>query len=229
MASFAKPHLNLGGLYIDPRANRARNFTTRGDEGFEIIAWREGTTVRIPAPRNATVSTPRWSPDGSQLAYFAHFEDATHIFVADARTGRTRQLTRSPVLATLATTFEWTADGRGIVTVLVPENRGRAPRVSDVPTGPRVPLTQARRHRLRTYASLLETPEDMPLLEYHTTGQLALIDVGSRSVRRIGKPAMIREFDISPDGQYVRVTTMRKPFSYIVPVSNFGRTEEVWD
>src|SRR5690606_35003470 len=79
MASFAKPHLNLGGLYIDPRANRARNFTTRGDEGFEIIAWREGTTVRIPAPRNATVSTPRWSPDGSQLAYFAHFEDATHI------------------------------------------------------------------------------------------------------------------------------------------------------
>jgi len=229
MASFAKPHLNLGGLYIDPRANRARNFTTRGDEGFEIIAWREGTTVRIPAPRNATVSTPRWSPDGSQLAYFAHFEDATHIFVADARTGRTRQLTRSPVLATLATTFEWTADGRGIVTVLVPENRGREPRVSDVPTGPRVRITQEGRNRLRTYASLLETPEDMALLEYHTTGQLALIDVGSRSVRRIGKPAMIREFDISPDGQYVRVTTMRKPFSYIVPVSNFGRTEEVWD
>src|SRR5690606_17048910 len=109
MASFAKPHLNLGGLYIDPRANRARNFTTRGDEGFEIIALREGTTVRIPAPLNATVSTPRWTPHGSQLTYLAHIayvKDATHIFVADARTDRTRQLTRSPDLATHATTFE---------------------------------------------------------------------------------------------------------------------------
>ena len=33
----------------------------------------------------------------------------------------------------------------------------------------------------------------------------------------------------SPDGKYVRVTRMVKPFSYDVPVSNFGSIEEVWD
>ena len=40
---------------------------------------------------------------------------------------------------------------------------------------------------------------------------------------------MIRSIDVSPDGKYVRVTRMTKPFSYIVPVSNFGSIEEVWD
>ena len=34
---------------------------------------------------------------------------------------------------------------------------------------------------------------------------------------------------MSPDAKLVRVTRMVKPFSYDVPVSNFGSIEEVWD
>ena len=40
--------------------------------------------------------------NGSKLAFFAHFEDATHIYVADAETGAARKLTTTPVLATLS-------------------------------------------------------------------------------------------------------------------------------
>ena len=40
---------------------------------------------------------------------------------------------------------------------------------------------------------------------------------------------MIRAIDLAPDGKYVRVTRMLKPFSYDVPVSNFGSIEEIWD
>ena len=41
--------------------------------------------------------------------------------------------------------------------------------------------------------------------------------------------AMVWAFAFSPDGEYARVTTLDKPFSYIVPVSSFGKTEEIWD
>jgi dienelactone hydrolase len=75
----------------------------------------------------------------------------------------------------------------------------------------------------------MTTPQDFALLKWHATGQLALIDVATKSVKKVGSPAMIRAIDISPDGQYVRVTRMTDPFSYIVPVSNFGQVEEVWD
>jgi dipeptidyl aminopeptidase/acylaminoacyl peptidase len=66
------------------------------------------------------------------------------------------------------------------------------------------------------------------MLEYYATGQLTLVDVPRRSERRIGAPAMISGIDASPNGNYARVTTMRKPFSYIVPTSQFGSAEEVW-
>ena len=40
---------------------------------------------------------------------------------------------------------------------------------------------------------------------------------------------MARSVDASPDGKYLRVTQMTKPFSYDVPVSSFGQVEEMWD
>src|SRR4029079_6394411 len=48
-------------------------------------------------------------------------------------------------------------------------------------------------------------------------------------VKKIGKPAMIRAIDVSPDGKYTRVTRMTRPFSYDVPVGSFGQVEEIWD
>ena len=49
------------------------------------------------------------------------------------------------------------------------------------------------------------------------------------TVKKVGAPAMVRSIDVSPDGKFVRVTRMIKPFSYDVPVSSFGSVEEMWD
>ncbi|CAN5759147.1 S9 family peptidase [soil metagenome] len=228
MAAFAKEHLWFGGVQVDPRANRARSFTTRGAAGLSVTEWETGRSIEVQVPRGATVSGARWSPDGSRVGYFANFEDATHVFVAELPSGRSRQVTRTPVLATLNTSFDWTTDGRSIVTVLVPQNRGQAPRAPAVPEGPQVRLSGEGENRLRTYFSLLEWPHELEQLEYYGTGQLAIIDVATRNERRIGQPAMIRNVDVGPNGEYMRVTTMQKPFSYIVPVSMFGGREELW-
>jgi dipeptidyl aminopeptidase/acylaminoacyl peptidase len=228
MAAFAKPHIWLGGLQVDARANRARTFTTRGAAGLSVVEWETGRTIQVQVPAGAKFSGAQWSPDGTKLAYFANFEDATHIYVAELPSGRSRQVTRTPVLATLSTSFDWTPDGRGIVAVLIPASRGRAPAVPAVPEGPQVRLTGEGENRLRTYFSLLEWPHEQALLEYHTTGQLAIIDVASRSERRVGAPAMIRSAESGPAGAYLRVSTMQRPFSYVVPVSNFGGREELW-
>lgn len=231
IAVFAKPFYRLGGIQIDPEANRSRSHTTRTQIGFELIDWEAGNTVRIDPPRGARVSSPSWSPDGSKLAYFAHSDDATHIYVYDIASGRARQITprRTPVMTTRVSSFEWTADGQNILTVLVPDDRGEEPREAAVPQHPMVRLTEEGKNSLRVYASLLESPYEKALLEYNITGQLALINVGNRRVQKIGDPGMLQRLDMAPDGQYMRVTTMQKPFSYIVPVSNFGSVEEIWD
>jgi dipeptidyl aminopeptidase/acylaminoacyl peptidase len=230
VTAFGKPHYYFAGLQVDFKANRARSLTTRGAAGLEVIDATTGKSTTITTPANATVSSPVWSPDGNQLAFMANFDDGSQLYVADVATGKSRQVTRTPLLATLVTTVDWTADGKSVIAVLVPEGRGPEPAKPAVATGPEVRLwIDSVKSAERNWASLLETPYDAELMEYYVTGQLALIDVKSRAVRKIGAPAMIERVDAGPEGLYLLVTTMRKPFSYVVPYGDFGETQEIWD
>jgi dipeptidyl aminopeptidase/acylaminoacyl peptidase len=230
MKTFSKPFHELGGLFVDFRANRARPLTVRNNIGIQIISAADGSRKMIQLPAGARVSNAAWSPDGKSVGFYVHGEDATHIWIADAATGVSRQVTKTPVLATLVSSFDFTKDGRQIATVLVPDNRSPMPQEPQSPPGPSVKLAlESDKNRLRTFPSLMSTPYQEQLLEWHATGQLALVDVAKGTAKKIGSPAMIRGIDLSPDGKYVRVTRMLKAFSYDVPVANFGSIEEIWD
>jgi dipeptidyl aminopeptidase/acylaminoacyl peptidase len=231
IADYGKSHIYLAGVAIDTKANRARQLTMRGATALALVNPVTRATKAIAAPAGAKITGQVWSPAGTEIAYIANFDAASHIYVADVATGRSRQITRTPLLATLVTSLDWTADGRHLITVLVPDGRGPAPTHGEggIEDGPQVRLTEGRVIPQRMHWSLLEDPHDQALLKYHTTGQLALIDVRTRGVRRVGGPTMFRAVDVSPDGQYVRVTRMVEPFSYRVPASSFGTVQELWD
>lgn len=229
MDRFSSDFHELGGLFIDYAANRHRNLTIRTNVGIDIISAMDGSKTSVQVPNGARVSNATWSPDGTKVAFFVHTPSTTHIYVADASNGRSRKLTRDPVLATIVTSFEWTEDSQYIGTVLIPDDRPDMPAPPAQPLGPEINITEDGKNVLRTYASLMATPYDKALLEWHATGQLALIKVDNRRVTKIGEPEMIRSMDFSPDGVYVRVTRTVKPFAYIVPVSSFGSIEEIWD
>lgn len=241
MATFSKPFHELGGLFVDFKANRSRTLTIRNNAGIEIFAVQDGGRKAVSLPAGARVSNVTWSPDSRCVAFFVHGAEATHVWVADVTTGQARQVTRTPVLATLATTFEFTPDSRQILVVLVPDVRAAMPTFSMAPAGPAVKLAETReKARLRTFPSLMSTPSELQVFEWHGTGQLALVDIppagareprgraAAKGVRKIGAPALIQHADLSPDGKYVRVTRLVTPFSYIVPVANFGTVDEVW-
>lgn len=229
LSLLAKEHYHLGGLQVDPAANRVRDATTESADGFRLVSAESADTIEIETPADAKVSDPHWSPDGTRLAYLAHFEDVTHIYVADAGSGESRRVTQRPVLLTLTTDFDWSADGRYIVAVLVPEGRGEEPSDPQVPPTPRVDVTSEEENILRTYPDLLETPHERALVEYYGTGQLARIAVDGDGSTEIGAPALIDGVDVSPDGGRIVVSTVQKPFSKIVPVDDFARVEEIWD
>ena len=224
---FGKPHYYLGGLQVDFKANRVRSFTTRGQASVEIVDGVSGARVTVQAPSGATISSPAWSPDGSKLAYFANFDDATYVYVADAKSGASRRLSDRAALPVVATTLDWAPDGQSVYAVLVPQPRMPVPREPAVAGGPIVRMTGGLKIKTPTYASLMQTPYEKAQLEYYTTGQLSRIDLKG-GVRNVGAPAMIDSVNVSPTGQYLRVTVMQKPFSYLVPVSSFGSHEELW-
>jgi dipeptidyl aminopeptidase/acylaminoacyl peptidase len=227
-----KEHIYLGGLEIDTRAHRARSLTTSNTKGLVIVNPRTGATKTIETPANATISAQTWSPNGTQIAYIANLENASHVYVADAASGKSTQLTRTPIQPVLYTDLEFTADGKSLVVTLPVENRGPAPThgPNNIEDGPQVRLSEAGRALpQRVYASLLMDSHDKELLKYYATVQLAVIDVKSKAMKKVGAPKMIRAVDASHDGQYFTVTYLTEPFSYIVPVNSFGSVRELWD
>ncbi|MEO7659087.1 MAG: prolyl oligopeptidase family serine peptidase, partial [Pyrinomonadaceae bacterium] len=71
-------------------------------------------------------------------------------------------------------------------------------------------------------------PNDEKLFEYYATSQLALIELGGK-VREIGRPAIYSSADFSPDGKFLLIQRIERPFSYQYPYSRFPRTVEIWD
>jgi dipeptidyl aminopeptidase/acylaminoacyl peptidase len=229
MKTFSKPFHELGGVFIDYKANRSRALTIRNNAGLQFISASDGTKKPVQLPAGARVSNPVWAPDSASIAFFVHGEDATHIYVADVATGKARQLTRTPVLATMTSLLEFTDGGQQIATIVVPDGRAPMPAAPAAPTGPTVKIADEAKNRLRTFASLMSTPHEKALLKWHATGQLALVDAKKGTVKKFGKPDLIRSADFALDGRHARVTRIVEPFSYDVPVSNFGSIEEIWD
>jgi dipeptidyl aminopeptidase/acylaminoacyl peptidase len=184
MAVFSKPFHELGGVFVDFKANRARPLTIRNNVGIQIISAADGTKKQIQIPNGARVSNATWSPDSTLIAFYVHTANVTHIWVADMATGVSKQLTPKPVLATLVSSFDFSADGKKIAAVLLPDGRPAMPAPPTAPTGPQVKVADdADKNRLRTFPSLMATAYDFELLEWHATGQLVVLDVQAQAMK----------------------------------------------
>ena len=228
--TYGKPHLYFAGLQVDPKANRARSLTSRGAVGLQIVDAHTGNVVTLETPKGATVASPVWSPDSKKVAFIANLDAGSYVFVAELATGKSLQVAKQPLLATLVTTVDWTADSKNIVAVFVPDQRDAMPKKPDIATGPEVRLwTDGAKAPERNYASLMSEPYEFDQFEYFIRGQLGVIDVAKKTVRKIGVPVLFSSVDASPDGKYFRVGTVQKPFSYVVQYSSFGSRDAVWD
>ena len=71
---------------------------------------------------------------------------------------------------------------------------------------------------MATFQDMLTSPHDEDLFQHFATSQLARIDTETGQIERIGPAALITGVDPSPDEKYLLVSTVRRPFSYRVPV-----------
>jgi dipeptidyl aminopeptidase/acylaminoacyl peptidase len=80
----------------------------------------------------------------------------------------------------------------------------------------------------RTYQDLLQNPFDEILFEYYMTSQVMEITLDGGS-KPLGDAAIISTVAPSPNGEYLLVETIHRPFSYLVPGSRFPTRIDVWD
>ncbi|HEX6886015.1 MAG TPA: prolyl oligopeptidase family serine peptidase [Planctomycetota bacterium] len=224
LADVVRPWVGLAGLRIDPALASER--TVSFARALALRATAGGEVRRVELPAGARIDNVRWAPDGAHLAFTLATEGGLELWIAEAASARARRLATG-LNGVLDEPFRFAEGGRSLVVRLVPEGR-RAPEPARVPAGPAVQETSGTSTPLRTYQDLLADPASEALFEHLATAQLARIDVASGTLTRVGAPGLHADASPSPDGAYLLVTTLRRPFSYVLPASLFPHTIEVW-
>jgi dipeptidyl aminopeptidase/acylaminoacyl peptidase len=227
LAEIARPELQLGGLRIDPRTNGPSRDPS---EAVGISLLRLADTARVAVenlPPRVRIGDLSWSPDGTRIAYTVTDAERVELWVTEVATGKTKRVIRQGLNAAVGTPFRWTSDSSTILCAIVPEDRSLTPQVPRVPEGPVIVESLGREAPARTRTGLLEDRYDELLFHYYVSAQLMRVDLGGDR-KRLGGPATFLRFDPSPDGRYLLVEILHRPYSYQVPYTRFPRRVEIW-
>ncbi len=228
IAELAAPELRLAGIRIAPATNSRSRRRVFAQLTLERIADRSTKPV-TGLPENARIDDIHFSPDGTTFAFSLTTDSTMELWLADVDSGRARRLASGLNGVYYGAPFAWMSDSRHVLAKVVPESRGGAPAEPSVPSGPVVQQSTGQKAAARTYQDLLENPHDEALFAHYLTAEIVRLDTDRGSSTTLVASALIGRVDSSPDGRYVLVEKIKRPFSYLVPVRRFGRTIEIRD
>lgn len=221
----AQPELRIAGIRINPAISgqsRAGSF-----HNIKIKKTRSGEEIQIKGlPNNPKMSGFSLSQNEKYLAFTNTEATGISLWVVDLATYEAKKLTDPIVNQVFGNAVAWMPDNSILIKAANP-SRGSMPKAPAAPVGPIVQETSGNAAPSRTYQDLLTNPYDEALFAYFMDSQLMNIKLdGSKSP--VGKPGMIKSMDLSPDGTYLLVELIQKPFSYLVPADRFPYTVEIW-
>nr|HEX4315327.1 prolyl oligopeptidase family serine peptidase [Kofleriaceae bacterium] len=236
IAQVAEPYLKLAGVRVETRTRRKHD--TPGGYGVAACA-RSFTVVDVASGRETPIALPAggcadgvaWTADGKRFAFRNTATDAVELWLADATTGTTRRLDGVKLDPMLGSSHQWLADGTSLLVKLVPPGAGAPPADSVTSDGPAIQETDGKGGQSSTYEArdTLKNKHDEALFDYYATSQLAIVDSTTGKITPIGKPAVYDDIDAAPDGQHVLVSTIARPYSYLVTYERFAHDVSVWD
>ena len=218
----SEKEMRLAGLRINPKTNIGSR--TNYYKDIKIANLRRKKTVLRRArglPTEPRLANFIWSPDQTSIAFTNTTFHGVELWVLNVSGGVVKKLTDANVNANLGDAVNWYQDGKSLLVKLVPSNREEITDSENViPLGPRISSNDGKKAQNRTYQDLLKNR-----IDEHNFEQLALSEI--HKVNLYGKKTLWQESDMyrnisfSPNGEFVMVTKIQKPFSYLVPYSRF--------
>ncbi len=220
----ARRMLQLAGLRIDPVANGG--FQTSFYRGLSLRSLDQNQPIQIPLPQNVKIGGISWSHTSQKFAFTVITDVGKELWLVDVEQPD-RPVRLTDRLSTVLAGWEFMPDDEHILCHLVPENRGSEPAPPKRPVGPNIQESIGNTSPIRTYQDLLSNPHDEALFEFYGTTQMSLIDAQGQ-IRLLGEPDLFQSSTPSPNGEYLLVTTLKRPFSYLLPYSSFPQGVTIW-
>tara|TARA_B100000315_G_scaffold237762_1_gene254859 strand:+ start:61 stop:2469 length:2409 start_codon:yes stop_codon:yes gene_type:complete len=218
----SEEEMRLAGLRINPKTNIGNRTNYYKDIKIANLRRKNSTLKQVRGlPTEPRLSNFIWSPDQSSIAFTNTTSRGVELLVLDVRKGIVIKLTEANVNANLGDAINWYQDGKSLLVKLVPDDRKDITDTDNViPIGPRISSNDGKKAQNRTYQDLLKNR-----IDEHNFEQLALSEI--YKVTLYGKKTlwqesgMYRSISFSPNGEFVMITTIQKPFSYLVPYYRF--------
>lgn len=224
----SQPQLRLAGLRVNPDTNGI----SRLGSYFNKLTFKSISTLQeqhvTGLPEGARVNSIRWSPDGKFISFTITEEHGISLWVAETATGKARRLTE-PVLNDLfGNSHLWLSDSRTLLCLMIDSQRPLPPSRPSVPKGPIVQESIGKKAPARTNPDLLKSPHDEDLFEYYATSRLARVTLEGQ-ISYLTAATTITDYAPSPDGNYILLETIHRPYSYLVTYNRFPTRFELLD
>ncbi|PNW80332.1 hypothetical protein CHLRE_07g313122v5 [Chlamydomonas reinhardtii] len=250
----ARPELKLAGVRLDPElyARSKMSYYT----GISIVPSTEVVPAAADRCRHVTGYPPgswlnyvSWSPDGTKIAFTVRSPGGPgdpprrplELWLADPATGACRPALPAPgpgapgplglgyrALNTVFDDYAWLDDDT-LVAAVLPAGLSPPPAKPPLPPGPKVQdNTAGKKIQNRTWPDLLKDEHDVALWEHYGTSELLRLDTRTGQAVVIGPPRMYIEVDPSPDGRYLLVSWLERPWSTALPAGRFARRTQLW-
>ncbi|WKK65705.1 S9 family peptidase [Lutimonas zeaxanthinifaciens] len=226
----SKSELRLAGLRIDPKTNIGSRTTYYNNIQVKDLTKKESQQTQVSGlPANAKLSNFTWSPDQTKMAMTNTVKEGVELWVLDLETASIKKLTDASINANMGYVLNWFEDGNSLLVKMISADRsGLIDTRTVVPTGPTISVNEGKKAQNRTYQDLLKNKNDEHNFEQLALSELYKIGLDG-SKNKWSKSSMYHRISFSPDGNYVMVTSIDKPFSYLVPYRRFPSTTSIYD
>ena len=226
----SQKEMRLGGLRVNPYLNIGSRTTYYNK--VKILRLKKGDKVPIEVkglPTNPKLSNFVYSPDQSKIAMINTTSDRLELWVLNIEKALARRINTPSLNATLGSAINWFSDNKSLLIKIRPENsKIIIDQENKSPTGPTITENMGDKAQNRTYQDLLKNITDENNFEQLSRSKLIKVSLKGKISHWLDEK-MYRSISFSPDGKYVLVNIIKKPFSYIVTYSRFPNETLVYD
>ena len=220
--------VRLGGLRINPNINASSSISYINNLKVQKVGAKEPLQIKN-LPTNPKITYVSFSPDEKKISFTHTTDKGLELWIVDLQTATAKRVSSTLLNANLGMPYTWSVDSSYLIINTLISNRAELKNEGKViPTGPVVSVSSGEVSQNRTYQDLLKNPIDEFNFEVLVTSELKKVDLnGNESLFK--KAGMYLGKSFSPDGKYILITELKKPFSYIVPYNRFPRESVVYD
>lgn len=226
LSELGGPMLKLAGTRVNPKNNYYHG--RHGGTSPRIFSILDKTTINLNIPTGAELLRTKWTTNGERFALSIGFEDRVELWLGDI-SGHVEKVPNIILNPLMDQAVRWFPNQEKLLIRKIP-NRGLAPQKPSIPKGPKI-LQDAGASARSTYEArnLLKTSHDEELFDYYTQCELVVYDIKTKKIEAIGPAASYIYSGISPDGNYILIERLKKPWSHEVTWWRFANDIEVWD